>query len=100
MVILYILMARTMRSPISMEKAILTFQDIYNDRYKVVILGDILELGEGCGISRELEKILRNTKRNEILLYGSLMKNLYEKIKDMNVFILMKNLFLSEKLRT
>ena len=29
-------------SPLSMEKAILTFSEIYNDRYKIVILGDML----------------------------------------------------------
>ena len=87
-------------SPISMEKAILTFSDIYNDRYKVVILGDMLELGEkDAEFHEELEKILRNTKQNEILLYGSLMKNLYEKIKDMNVFHFDEKSFIREKLR-
>ena len=87
-------------SPISMEKAILTFSDIYNDRYKVVVLGDMLELGEKeAEFHEELEKILRNTKQNEILLYGSLMKNLYEKIKDMNVFHFEDKSFIREKLR-
>ncbi len=87
-------------SPISMEKAILTFSDIYNDRYKVVVLGDMLELGEkDAEFHEELEKILRNTRQNEILLYGSLMKNLYEKIKDMNVFHFEDKSFIREKLR-
>ena len=87
-------------SPISMEKAILTFSDIYNDRYKVVVLGDMLELGEkDAEFHEELEKILRNTKQNEILLYGPLMKNLYEKIKDMNVFHFEDKSFIREKLR-
>ena len=87
-------------SPISMEKAILTFSDIYNDRYKVVILGDMLELGDkGTEFHEELEKILRNTKQNEILLYGPLMKSLYEKIRDMNVFHFEDKSFIREKLR-
>ncbi|MDR2879655.1 MAG: UDP-N-acetylmuramoyl-tripeptide--D-alanyl-D-alanine ligase [Fusobacteriales bacterium] len=87
-------------SPISMEKAVLTFSDIYNDRYKVVVLGDMLELGEkDAEFHEELEKILRNTKQNEILLYGPLMKNLYEKIKDMNVFHFEDKSVIREKLR-
>lgn len=74
-------------SPISMEKAILTFSEIYNDRYKVLILGDMLELGElEIKFHEDMENILRKTKQNEILLYGPLMKSLYEKIKDLNAF--------------
>ena len=74
-------------SPLSMEKAILTFSEIYNDRYKIVILGDMLELGDkAVEFHEELEKLLRNTKQNEILLYGPLMKSLYEKIKDLNAY--------------
>lgn len=74
-------------SPLSMEKAILTFSEIYNDRYKIVILGDMLELGDkAVEFHEELEKLLRNTKQNEILLYGPLMKSLYEKIKDLNTY--------------
>ena len=54
-------------SPISMEKAILTFSDIYNDRYKVVILGDMLELGDmGAEFHENLDKILRNTKQSPL----------------------------------
>ena len=74
-------------SPLSMEKAILTFSEIYNDRYKIVILGDMLELGDkAVEFHEELEKLLRNTRQSEILLYGPLMKSLYEKIKDLNVY--------------
>ena len=73
--------------PLSMEKAILTFSEIYNDRYKIVILGDMLELvDKAVEFHEELEKLLRNTKQNEILLYGPLMKSLYEKIKDLNAY--------------
>ena len=87
-------------SPISMEKAILTFSDIYNDRYKIVVLGDMLELGDKeAQFHEELGEILRTTKQNEILLYGPLMKNLYEKIKDMNVFHFEDKSFIREKLR-
>ena len=87
-------------SPISMEKAILTFSDIYNERYKVVVLGDMLELGDkGTEFHEDLEKILRNTKQNEILLYGPLMKSLYEKIKDMNVFHYEDKSLIRERLR-
>ena len=74
-------------SPLSMEKAILTFSEIYNDRYKIVILGDMLELGDkAVKFHEELEKLLRNTRQSEILLYGPLMKSLYEKIKDLNAY--------------
>ena len=74
-------------SPLSMEKAILTFSEIYNDKYKIVILGDMLELGDkAVKFHEELEKLLRNTRQSEILLYGPLMKSLYEKIKDLNAY--------------
>lgn len=74
-------------SPISMEKAILTFSEIYNEKYKILILGDMLELGDmEIKFHEDIENILRNTKQNEILLYGPLMKSLYEKIKDLNAF--------------
>lgn len=67
-------------SPISMEKAILTFSDIYNDRYKVVVFRGYAGLGRGSqNFTRSWKNILRNTKQNEILLYGSLMKNIFMK---------------------
>ncbi len=87
-------------SPLSMEKAILTFSEIYNDRYKIVILGDMLELGDkAVEFHEELEKLLRNTKQNEILLYGPLMKSLYEKIKDLNTYHYDEKIEIKNKLK-
>ncbi|MBP9478412.1 MAG: UDP-N-acetylmuramoyl-tripeptide--D-alanyl-D-alanine ligase [Sebaldella sp.] len=87
-------------SPLSMEKAILTFSEIYNDRYKIVVLGDMLELGEKkFEFHEDLEKLLRNTKQDEILLYGPLMKSLYEKIKDLNTFHYENKMEIKDKLR-
>ena len=47
----------------------------------------MLELGDkAIEFHEELGKLLRNTRQSEILLYGPLMKSLYEKIKDLNVY--------------
>ena len=88
-------------NPLSMQKSVETFasMDSRGGR-KIAVLGDMLELGEkDAEFHEELEKILRNTKQNEILLYGPLMKSLYEKIRDMNVFHFEDKSFIREKLR-
>ena len=60
----------------------------------------MLELGDkGKHFHENLEKILRKTRQNEILLYGPLMKNLYEKIKNLNVYHFEDKAELKEKIR-
>lgn len=70
-------------SPISMNFALDTFEGLYKDIKKIAVLGDMLELGEK---SRELHEALYeklvNSDLNKVYLYGSEMKNLYNKFED------------------
>ena len=71
-------------SPISMEKAINTFSSIYNEEsYKIVILGDILELGpDENRFHEEIKECLLLAKHDEVLLFGSRMQHLYNALKN------------------
>ena len=70
-------------SPMSMEKSLETFSQIYNDRLKVVVLGDILELGENeLELHSNLFNTIKNTKFDKLYLFGNRMKSLFEKIKE------------------
>ena len=70
-------------SPMSMEKSLETFSQIYNDRLKVVVLGDMLELGENeLELHSSLFNTIKNTKFDKLYLFGERMKSLFEKIKE------------------
>ena len=70
-------------SPMSMEKSLETFSQIYNDRLKVVVLGDMLELGENeLELHSNLFNTIKNTKFDKLYLFGNRMKSLFEKIKE------------------
>lgn len=68
-------------SPLSMDVGIETFSQMYSDRLKIVVLGDMLELGK-----KEIEyhkEIIEKTlekKIEYIYLYGPRMKKALEKI--------------------
>jgi len=67
----------------SMEKSLETFSQIYNDRLKVVVLGDMLELGENeLELHSNLFNTIKNTKFDKLYLFGERMKSLFEKIKE------------------
>lgn len=65
-------------SPISMKYSLETFDKLYNDRIKIVVLGDMLELGE-----QEIEfhkEVIENSlkiKADKIYLYGERMRKAY-----------------------
>ena len=69
-------------SPISMKASMETFNTLFNEDCKVMVLGDMLELGE-----KEIEyhvgliNYIYNTKFDYLFLYGPRMKHLYNKIK-------------------
>lgn len=68
-------------SPLSLANSLYTFSELYNDSYKVIVLGDMLELGDKEieyheGIAKVLEKI----EYDDIYLYGSRMKYLHNKL--------------------
>ncbi len=70
-------------SPMSMRKSLETFSELYNDREKIVVLGDMLELGEQeKKFHEDLYDILTGTVTRKIYLYGPRMRNLYEKLQE------------------
>ena len=70
-------------SPMSMEKSLETFSQIYNDRLKIMVLGDMLELGENeLELHSNLFNTIKNTKFDKLYLFGERMKSLFEKIKE------------------
>ena len=66
-------------SPVSMEVSLKTFNEIFKDEYKVVILGDMLELGENSKkFHEDLSYLINRLEIEEIYLVGKNMKNLYK----------------------
>ena len=69
-------------SPASMKKSLETFSEIYNDRMKIAVLGDMLELGENeLELHSDTYETLRNIKLNKLYLFGERMKSLYDRVK-------------------
>ena len=69
-------------SPTSMKAAIETFANMYNDKFKVLILGDMLELGEHSEkFHEDIVELATKNKNNLIILYGNIMKKIH---KDMD----------------
>ena len=66
-------------SPMSMKAAIDTLNEIYNDKYKIAILGDMLELGENeVDYHIDVLNYLLDKKIKLIYLYGERMKKAYD----------------------
>lgn len=66
-------------SPTSMKVAIDTLNEIYNDKYKIAILGDMLELGENeVDYHIDVLNYLLDKKIKLIYLYGERMKKAYD----------------------
>ncbi|CAN2326127.1 D-glycero-beta-D-manno-heptose 1,7-bisphosphate 7-phosphatase [Fusobacterium sp. oral taxon C10] len=62
-------------SPMSMKAAIDTLNEIYNDKYKIAILGDMLELGKNeIDYHIDVLNYLLDKKIKLIYLYGERMK--------------------------
>ena len=69
-------------SPMSMESTIEYFSE-YNTNNKILILGDMLELGIKSNFyHREIAKKLKLTIFKQVILCGKLIKSLYEVIKN------------------
>lgn len=73
-------------SPVSMRAALESFGQLYNNRYKIAVLGDMLELGENSkNFHEEIGEYVFNMKIDKIFLFGKEMEHLYNKYKEMNV---------------
>ena len=66
-------------SPMSMKAAIDTLNEIYDDKYKIAILGDMLELGENeIDYHIDVLNYLLDKKIKLVYLYGERMKKVYD----------------------
>lgn len=66
-------------SPTSMKAAIDTLNEIYEDKYKIAILGDMLELGENeVDYHIDVLNYLLDKKIKLIYLYGERMRKAYD----------------------
>ena len=70
-------------SPMSMKKSLETFSKIYNDREKIAVIGDMLELGEQEGeLHASIFDVIVNINLNRLYLYGPRMRFLYDRIRE------------------
>lgn len=66
-------------SPISMRYSLETFDKLYNDRTKIAVLGDMLELGDKeIEFHREIIKKALDIKVDRVYIYGERMQKAYE----------------------
>ncbi|WP_067141739.1 UDP-N-acetylmuramoyl-tripeptide--D-alanyl-D-alanine ligase [Oceanivirga salmonicida] len=64
-------------SPISVKSSLLTLNQIFKNKRKIIILGDMLELGENeIKYHKDLKDILENIDYDKLYLYGNLMSNI------------------------
>lgn len=83
-------------SPISMEASIKTFSNLFNDSFKIMVLADMLELGEKeIDYHEALYNVIEESKFNILFLYGNRMKYLYNKLKNLELLKLQNNVKLN-----
>lgn len=69
-------------SPLSMKCSVETFDALYNDSYKIVILADMLELGvDEIKYHRDIINFVQTIRCDEIYLFGERMKEGLKGIK-------------------
>jgi UDP-N-acetylmuramoyl-tripeptide--D-alanyl-D-alanine ligase len=72
-------------NPDSMKYSISLLSNFRN-KNKVAILGDMFELGEGAADHhKQLAKIIRKSKIDEVYTIGGLMKNLFDELNNMKI---------------
>lgn len=70
-------------SPVSVKCALESFDNIYKDRAKVIVIGDMLELGEKSReFHREVSSTLRKIKFDFLYLYGKEVEAIYDEMKE------------------
>jgi UDP-N-acetylmuramoyl-tripeptide--D-alanyl-D-alanine ligase len=73
-------------SPASMREAMNLAGRVRLYKRKIAVLGDMLELGEKApDLHRKLAAGLKKNKFDEVYLVGSLMKNLYDALRQKNI---------------
>ena len=75
-------------NPESMKYSIELLDKISKGRKKIAVLGDMFELGaEAKRLHKSLSKVIKQNKIDEVVTIGSLMKNLYNELRDGNVIV-------------
>lgn len=89
-------------SPISMRYSLETFDKLYNDRYKLVVLGDMLELGEKeIEFHMEIIKKALEIRADRVYIYGQRMAKAYELMdKNKKIVSSLDKTFIKESIRT
>lgn len=73
-------------SPTSMKASLDTFSDLFNNRYKIAILGDMLELGsDELDFHKTIINFARTKKIDKIFLYGERMLQASSDIEDAKI---------------
>lgn len=85
-------------SPISMKYALETFDNLYNDKYSIAVLGDMLELGEKeLEFHKEIIITAMKKQIKEIILYGKIMLEAFERLQNEGVVNLEKVRHIKDK---
>lgn len=72
-------------SPTSMINAIENFSQLFNDKYKIAVLGDMLELGEkSSNYHIEILEKIQNLNIDRVFLYGNEMLKSYTILNNLN----------------
>lgn len=89
-------------SPISMKYSLETFDKLYNDRIKIVVLGDMLELGEAeIEYHKEVIEKALNMRVDRVYLYGERMKKAYNLMeKNKKIKLVTDKSLIKESIRT
>lgn len=79
-------------SPLSMKASLETFDNMFNNDFKIIVLGDMAELGsEEIRYHEDLLETIDKIKFDVLMLYGSKMKYLYNKLRKYNILKLANN---------
>ncbi|MGL4392611.1 MAG: UDP-N-acetylmuramoyl-tripeptide--D-alanyl-D-alanine ligase [Fusobacteriaceae bacterium] len=74
-------------SPISVEAGLKSFYNIYKRKYKIAVLGDMLELGENeVEFHVQVLKSALDLGYDKIFLFGNIMRQANDKVKNSKIF--------------
>lgn len=89
-------------SPISMRYSLETFDNLYNERVKIAVLGDMLELGENeIEYHKEVIEKALNIKIDRLYIYGERMLEAYRRMKEnKKVIATLDKTFIKQSIQT
>jgi UDP-N-acetylmuramoyl-tripeptide--D-alanyl-D-alanine ligase len=73
-------------NPDSMREAVITLKNMYPDKKKIAVLGDMLELGtESQKLHTGIAKVLKQNKISAVYTIGSMSEHIYEFLKNTRI---------------